>query len=168
VVKRTDPDYIEIRQYKEMRVAFFRSYGENAQQTSERKLLAWAAETGLPAPWQPYRCYITYRFDSSESSDYWWEAGVSIDRIPANPKAEAVYKMIGFGLYACLPAKAWGSMQGVVERVHRWLSGNAHYAYDESRDWLIEYDTLAATMDGHSSAVCAIPVMRNSNGGFVK
>ncbi|MFC5469509.1 hypothetical protein ACFPPD_12320 [Cohnella suwonensis] len=151
--------------------AFYcREYGPEAQRTAEQRLIdGYEKKSDGNRLADKGNYYMSYPYGADDSEEYWWENGI----LAAEPEAEAwagmARKNLESGLYACCVSKTYGLLTGVLDRMHRWISSNARYRFDEERQWYAEYHTFEGmNIERDAIVKVYIPILSEETDGHAK
>lgn len=143
VRKKERPEPIEVVDLPEREALFCRGYGDEAQMAAERRLIEWyGREPEAARQAGEGRYYMSYAYGAKDFEETWWENGI-LTAEPSDAPSEGLHrKRLGSGAHACCATKAYGSMAGVLGRMHRWIAANGRYRLDDERQWFAEYFVL--------------------------
>jgi AraC family transcriptional regulator len=123
-------------------------------------LTRWLESSEYPNKLLTHRLYFSYYFGSGHDDEHWHEYGVSIKENVKTDDSNMTVKILGEGKYACMDTKAYGSLTGVLEMMHRWIVCDQNYLIDDERQWFAEYEIPThPTNEVDTRVICYIPVI---------
>lgn len=141
------PDCIEMVTLPEAPALYARGAGCMAQIDAERQMIAWCERIAADRRgWQGVY-YISYAYgqDAAQESSYWWENGIIGADMGWNGCGLLDTKRLHAGLYACCVTKAYGTLTGILDKMHRWIEVHRAIRPDTGRQWFAAYHTVEGT-----------------------
>lgn len=160
IKRKIRPDMISITDVSPFSVAYYKEYGSDASERADLLLTRWLESSEYPNDLVTDRLYVSYYYGSSHDDEHWHEYGVSIKDSDKRNLTDMRVKGIGGGTFACMETKAYGSLTGVLEMMHRWIVSDQNYLIDDERQWFAEYQT--STLHANEEdirVICYIPVI---------
>lgn len=161
IEREMEPNMIKIVDIVPFSVVYYREYGAYADKKADVNLTRWLEINYFPRNTVDCRLYFSYYYGSGNDEENWHEYGISLEQELVTKDDNVQVKNIGGGEYARLVTKAYGSLTGVLEVMHRWMVGYADYLLDEKRQWFAEYQLSSYHgRDEEIAVICYIPVIQ--------
>lgn len=166
-VKRAQgQETIEVVERGALRVMRFQAEGGDSLSRADEAASEWIKRRDLIGDTR-FQVLMSGSYGGSTSDSSRHEIWISLPDgfVPAQEDAHLAERQEG-GLYARLNMRALGSMEGVLERIYRWLSASLDYEPDEERSWFACYmldesgmERGPGAFDAKVSAACYVPVI---------
>ncbi|WP_240647513.1 helix-turn-helix domain-containing protein [Paenibacillus nanensis] len=166
-VKRSQGlETIEVVEREALQVIKFQAEGRDSLSRADEAASEWIKRRDLIGD-RRFQVLMSGSYGGSPNEGSRHKIWISLPDgyVPAQEDAHLTERLEG-GLYACLNIRALGSMEGVLERIYRWLSASPDYMPDEERPWFASYmldesgmERGTGTFEAMVSAACYVPVM---------
>ncbi|MEC0371143.1 helix-turn-helix domain-containing protein [Paenibacillus chibensis] len=173
VRRSQEKETIEILVLKPLRVMRFRAEGVNCVSRADEAAIKWLTRNGFIGD-NRLKVFMSSSYGSPSDDSSMYEICITLLEgfVPSREEEHRVTYMEG-GLYACLTTRSLGSMDGVLERIYRWLGTSYEYEADEERSWFTHYildesveEWEAGSLEKLVSVKCCVPiVLRNLKQG---
>lgn len=161
IERQLEPEMITVEETEPFWVAFSRIYGHDSQHKADATLSDWL-KTDAFIDYSKAKLYVSYNYGAENGLEHWSECGITTKY----SKAEGIsnpyinQKRLGGGLFAVIETKAYGTLNGVLEIIHRWIVSEEKYILDDSRQWFAQYQTSSFDSSNHNVLVRSyIPIM---------
>lgn len=163
IERKVKPELIKIIHVDPFFVTYYRANGPEAGERADQYLSEWLEVENLSIDQENTALYVSYQYGNEDNHDHWHEYGISTPQKLETTDRNMKIKTLGGGEYACLETKAYGSLSGVLELMHRWIIYQGIYLFDEVRQWFATYHTTNTQLSEEEIKVtCYIPVIVQS------
>ncbi|MGM7682284.1 helix-turn-helix domain-containing protein [Cytobacillus sp. Hm23] len=141
IERQLKPELIKIEEVETFQVAYCKVFGLDSLDKADKTLSQWL-ETDSSLDCTNSNLYVSYNYGNKDKVEYWSEYGITTSsncKKIHNPNIKQ--KTLGGGLFAVIETKAYGTLIGVLEMIHRWIVGEKKYILDDSRQWFAQYNS---------------------------
>ena len=141
IERQLKPDMITVEEPDPFWVAYCRSFGHDSQNKADATLSEWlTSDTNINL--SDSKLYFSYNYGTEYDMGNWSEYGITMYSKTEDIKNTYIdQKRLGGGLFAVIETKAYGTLTGVLEILHRWIVNEEKYFLDDSRQWFAKYDS---------------------------
>lgn len=151
------PELITVEETESFRVSYSRSYGHGCLVKADKTLSEWLRST----PSIDYfnaKLYLSYNYDSENDLEHWGEYGITNYLNHEDMNTQSInQKVLGGGLFAVIETRAYGTLTGILEIMHRWIVSGEKYILDDSKQWFAQYQVSSA--NNNMSVRIYIPII---------
>lgn len=148
---------IEVVRRPEVRVLSFRAEGGDCLAEADKASMAWLSASRLAGD-ERMQLFMSCSYGHSWGEDAVCTVMIAPpDDYAASAKEESMLARLESGCYARLiTEEAYGTMNGILETIYRWLDASREYEPDTERSWYAHYLPDA-------TAACYVPVVKSNN-----
>ncbi|GAA0343710.1 hypothetical protein GCM10008967_37700 [Bacillus carboniphilus] len=163
IERQLKPELITVEETEPFCVAYSRIYGRGSQEKADDILSKWLISDSS-TDYSGATLYLSYNYGNENGLEHWSEYGITIDYKRENFKHSNIkQKTLGGGLFAVIETKAYGTLSGVLEILHRWIVNGENYILDDSRQWFAQYhSTNISSSNNYIYVRIYIPIVERS------
>ncbi|MEN2767905.1 helix-turn-helix domain-containing protein [Ornithinibacillus xuwenensis] len=161
IERKANPEVMKVEEVEPFWVAYSRCYGADSQEKADITLSKWLQTESHFIDHSNNNLYVSYDFGNEKEVAHWSEYGISFSKQnERSTDSNIQQKILGGGLFAVMETKAYGTLTGVLEIIHRWIVAENKYVLDSTRQWFAMY--YPSTITNDITVKCYIPIMERS------
>ncbi|MGD6893711.1 helix-turn-helix domain-containing protein [Bacillus infantis] len=163
IERQLKPEMITVEETEPFRVGYSRVYGHACQEKADKTLSEWL-KSNPPIDYSSAKLYFSYSYDSENDLEHWSEYGITNYLSHEDINTQRMnQKILGGGLFAVMETRAYGTLAGILEIVHRWIVSGGTYILDDSRQWYAQYHSSdVSPSNARMSVRIYIPIIERS------
>jgi AraC family transcriptional regulator len=163
IERQLKPEMITVEETESFCAGYCRIYGQGCQEKADKTLSEWL-KSNPPIDYSSAKLYFSYNYDSENDLEHWSEYGItnylSHEEINTSGMNQ---KVLGGGLFAVMETRAYGTLAGILEIVHRWIISGETYILDDSRQWFAQYQSSDVSPSNNNVSVrIYIPIIERN------
>ncbi|MGD6903377.1 helix-turn-helix domain-containing protein [Bacillus infantis] len=163
IERQLKPEMITVEETESFCVGYCRIYGQGCQEKADKTLSEWL-KSNPPIDYSSAKLYLSYNYDSENDLEHWSEYGITNFSSHEDTNTQRIaQKILGGGLFAVMETRAYGTLAGILEIIHRWIVCGETFILDDSRQWFAQYQSSEASpSNARMSVQIYIPIMERS------
>ncbi|MCP1157029.1 helix-turn-helix domain-containing protein [Bacillus infantis] len=163
IERQLKPEMISVEKTDSFCAGYCRIYGQGCQEKADKTLFEWL-KSNPPIDYSSAKLYFSYNYDSENDLEHWSEYGITNYLSHEKINTSGInQKVLGGGLFAVMETRAYGTLAGILEIVHRWIVSGGTYILDDSRQWFAQYQPSDASPSNDNMCVRSyIPIIERS------
>ncbi|MEN8698448.1 effector binding domain-containing protein [Bacillus infantis] len=163
IKRQLKPEMISVEEKEPFRVGYSRIYGQGCQEKADKTLSEWL-KSNPQIDHSSVKLYLSYSYDSENDLEHWSEYGITNYSSHEDINTQSMnQKILGGGLFAVMETRAYGTLAGVLEIIHRWIVSGETYILDDSRQWFAQYRSSDVSPSTNNMSVrIYIPILERN------